>query len=160
MIGKGKMGFLRFPCIKESKLGLRNVHQLNHDSKKNEILKTKWKPKTISQIIIFLSFTNRSRVISNFNVKSRNIWCLVLTMMYGFELQLLLPLKSEKPLFLALIILFYETLTVGLLICTLISENQGLEKARSISNPRKISGSANLYFFFRSPPWKKAGFIL
>ena len=29
----------------------------------------------------------------------------------------------------------------------LISENQGLEKSRSILNPRKISGSANLDFF-------------
>jgi hypothetical protein len=28
----------------------------------------------------------------------------------------------------------------------LISENQGLEKLRSVSNPRKISGSANLDF--------------
>ena len=37
--------------------------------------------------------------------------------------------------------------TVGLLICTLISENQGLKKSRSISNPRKISGYANLVFF-------------
>ena len=35
-----------------------------------------------------------------------------------------------------------------LLICTLIFENQGLEKSRPISNPRKISGSANLDFFF------------
>ena len=30
----------------------------------------------------------------------------------------------------------------SLLICTLISENQGLEKSRSVSNPRNISGSA------------------
>jgi hypothetical protein len=37
--------------------------------------------------------------------------------------------------------------TVGLLICTLISENQGLKITRSISNPRKISGYANLGFF-------------
>ena len=35
----------------------------------------------------------------------------------------------------------------GLLICTLISENQGLEKSRSIPNRRKILGSANLDFF-------------
>ena len=34
----------------------------------------------------------------------------------------------------------------GLLIYPLISENQGLEKSRSISNLRKISGSANLDF--------------
>ena len=37
--------------------------------------------------------------------------------------------------------------TYGLLICTLISENQGLEKSRSISNPRKISGLQTLIFF-------------
>ena len=37
--------------------------------------------------------------------------------------------------------------TLGLLICTLISENQGLEKSRSASNLRKISGPANLDFF-------------
>ena len=37
--------------------------------------------------------------------------------------------------------------SVGLLICTLISENQGLEKLRSASNLRKISGPANLDFF-------------
>ena len=35
----------------------------------------------------------------------------------------------------------------GLLICTLISENQGLEKSRSVSNIRKISGPAHLDFF-------------
>ena len=34
--------------------------------------------------------------------------------------------------------------TVGLLTCTLISENQGLEKPRSVS---QISGPANLDFF-------------
>ena len=38
-------------------------------------------------------------------------------------------------------------MSVGLLICTLISENQGLEKSRSGSNLRKISGRANLNFF-------------
>jgi hypothetical protein len=43
---------------------------------------------------------------------------------------------------------------IGLLICTLISENQGLEKSRSLSNLRKISGSENLDFF---PPRKKLG---
>ena len=35
----------------------------------------------------------------------------------------------------------------GLLICTLISENQGLEKLRPVSNLRKISGPAHLDFF-------------
>jgi hypothetical protein len=33
------------------------------------------------------------------------------------------------------------------LICTFISENQGLEKLRSVSNLRKISGPAHLNFF-------------
>ena len=37
-----------------------------------------------------------------------------------------------------------------LLICTLISEDQGLEKSRSASNFRKISGPANLVFFLVS----------
>ena len=36
---------------------------------------------------------------------------------------------------------------VGLLIYTLISENQGLEKLRSVSNLRKISGPAHIIFF-------------
>ena len=38
-------------------------------------------------------------------------------------------------------------LTIGLLICSLISENEGLEKSRSFSNLRKISGPAHLDFF-------------
>ena len=37
--------------------------------------------------------------------------------------------------------------TFGLLICTLISENQGLEKSRSASNLRKLLGPANLDLF-------------
>ena len=37
--------------------------------------------------------------------------------------------------------------TLGLSICTLISENQGVEKLRSVSNLRKISGPAHLDFF-------------
>ena len=37
--------------------------------------------------------------------------------------------------------------TVGHLICTLISENQGIEKLRSVSNLRKISSPAHLIFF-------------
>jgi hypothetical protein len=45
----------------------------------------------------------------------------------------------------------------GLLICTFIFENQGLEKSRSISNPRKISGSANPDFFSGLHPEKKLG---
>ena len=40
-----------------------------------------------------------------------------------------------------------DLLLCSLLICTLISENLGLEKSRSLSNPRKISVSANLDFF-------------
>ena len=61
------------------------------------------------------------------------------------------------------------------LICTLISENQGLEKLRSVSNLRKISGPAHLDFisvchldffqvyginlaFFRWGPRKKSRF--
>ena len=36
---------------------------------------------------------------------------------------------------------------IGHLFCTLISENQGLEKLRSILNLRKISGPVHLIFF-------------
>ena len=36
---------------------------------------------------------------------------------------------------------------ISLLICDLISENQGLEKLRSVANLRKISGPAHLDFF-------------
>ena len=42
-----------------------------------------------------------------------------------------------------------DTSRVDLLICTLISGNQILEKSRSVSNLRKISGSANPDFFSR-----------
>ena len=48
--------------------------------------------------------------------------------------------------------------TASLLICTLISENQVLEKSRYISNPRKISGSANLVFSPSFHPEKKSRF--
>ena len=37
-------------------------------------------------------------------------------------------------------------ITLGHLICTLISENQGLEKLRSVSNLRKISGPTPLWY--------------
>ena len=37
--------------------------------------------------------------------------------------------------------------TEGHLFCTLISENQGLQKLRSASNLRKISGPAHMNFF-------------
>ena len=43
--------------------------------------------------------------------------------------------------------IYKEDLSIGLLICTLISENQGFEKSRSASNLRKKSGPANLDFF-------------
>ena len=46
---------------------------------------------------------------------------------------------------------------VGLLICTLISENQGLEKSRSASNLRQISGPVNLDFFLGLHIEKKLG---
>ena len=39
-------------------------------------------------------------------------------------------------------------LRIGHLICTLISENQDLDKLRSVSNLRKISVPAHLIFFF------------
>ena len=41
----------------------------------------------------------------------------------------------------------HTNFTVGHLFCTLISENQGLDKLRSVSNLRKISGPAHLNFF-------------
>jgi hypothetical protein len=41
---------------------------------------------------------------------------------------------------------FQLNLLLSLLICTLISENSGLQKSRSVSNGRKISGPANLDF--------------
>jgi hypothetical protein len=44
-------------------------------------------------------------------------------------------------------IIFFHFQTVGLLICLLIFENQGLEKLRSISNLRKISGPPKQDFF-------------
>jgi hypothetical protein len=55
---------------------------------------------------------------------------MLISVRIGFRIKLI---ESEDP-------------TIGLLICTLVSENQGLEKSRSISNHRKISGSANLDF--------------
>jgi hypothetical protein len=49
------------------------------------------------------------------------------------------------------------------LICTLISENKGLEKLRSVSNLRKISGPAHLFFSlspgFFSGLWYKSSFF-
>ena len=44
---------------------------------------------------------------------------------------------------------FIQLVTFSHLICTFISENQGLEKLRSVSNLRKISSPAHLIFFFQ-----------
>ena len=41
--------------------------------------------------------------------------------------------------------------SIGHLICTFISENQGLEKLRSVSNLIKISVPVHLNFFFSAP---------
>ena len=41
----------------------------------------------------------------------------------------------------------WTLISISLLICTLISENLGLEKFMSVSNPRKISASTQLDFF-------------
>jgi hypothetical protein len=51
---------------------------------------------------------------------------------------------------------FFQDLkqTFGLLIYTLISGNQGLEKSGSALNLKKISGPANLNCFSSSPPRK------
>ena len=43
--------------------------------------------------------------------------------------------------------MYFYGITISHLFCTLISENQGLEKLRSILNLRKISGPAELNFF-------------
>ena len=58
-----------------------------------------------------------------------------------------------------------EIHSIGLLIYSLISENQGLEKLRSVSNLRKISDPAHLDFFsvchldFFSDLWYKSSFF-
>ena len=57
------------------------------------------------------------------------------------------------------VILQVKIWQISLLICTLISENQGLKKSRSASNLRKISGPANLDFFVGLHLEKKARFI-
>ena len=54
---------------------------------------------------------------------------------------------DEKMLHRAFVVRVQKPI-LGLLICTLISENQDLEKSRSVSNLRKISGPVNLDFFF------------
>ena len=45
--------------------------------------------------------------------------------------------------------MFCFAYTNGLLICTLISEKQDLEKSRSASNLRKISGPANIDLYHK-----------
>ena len=55
----------------------------------------------------------------------------------------ILDLKMED----FLCLLHKLSLTLGLLICTWISENQGLEKSRSASNLRNFLGPAILGFF-------------
>ena len=47
----------------------------------------------------------------------------------------------------------------GLLICILISENQGLEKSRTVSKFWKISGPADLEFF-KVSTYNKPRFVL
>ena len=51
-------------------------------------------------------------------------------------------------------------MAIGLLICTLISKKQGLEKSRSVSNLRKRSDHANLSPGFFSGLWYKPSFFL
>ena len=58
------------------------------------------------------------------------------------------PKKTSKWVDTVLHFMFLQHLCYDLFICTLISENQGLEKSRFYSNLRKISGPANLDFFF------------
>ena len=64
------------------------------------------------------------------------------------------------------ILLYLGYSTCSLLICTLNSEIQGLEKSRSISNLGKISGPAQLEFFsvchldfFQIYVWYKSSFF-
>ena len=59
--------------------------------------------------------------------------------------------KKQCPTVCTTPIFVMGSVTVDLLICTLISGNRGLEKSRSASKLRKISGPANLDFFTRSP---------
>ena len=59
------------------------------------------------------------------------------TLLVNFNIQSLFYIINEIT----------EGLSNGLLICTLISENPGLEKLRSILNLRKFLGPAQLNFF-------------
>ena len=59
------------------------------------------------------------------------------TLLVNFNIQSLFYIINEIT----------EGLSNGLLICTLISENLGLEKSRFVSNLRKICGPAHLDFF-------------
>ena len=71
------------------------------------------------------------------------------TLLVNFNIQSLFYIINEIT----------EGLSNCLLICTLISENPGLEKLRSDSNLRKISGPANLDYFLGLHLEKKARFI-
>ena len=62
-------------------------------------------------------------------------------------LKKLFGVKTVVILRICSILLSKHYSTVSHLFCTLISENQGLEKLRSVSNLRKISGPAQLNFF-------------
>ena len=70
-------------------------------------------------------------------------------MVHFFSKPLLCRSWVPQPFYLIYIFFFCrpQSHIHGLLICTLISENQGLEKSRSASSLRKISGPANLDFF-------------
>ena len=50
-----------------------------------------------------------------------------------------------------------QTLRIGIFLWSLISKNQGLEKIKVYFKPQKISGSANLDFFFQVSTLKKLG---
>ena len=58
-----------------------------------------------------------------------------------------MPLEKEMEKKIPVCVGKINRVLSSLLICILISENQGLEKSRSILNPRKVSGPANLDFF-------------
>ena len=62
-------------------------------------------------------------------------------------LKKLFGVKTVVILRICSILLSKHYSTVSHLFCTLISENQGLEKLRSVSNLRKNSGPAHLIFF-------------
>ena len=81
----------------------------------------------------------KTRSILNTIIKNRTI-CAQINLFFTF-------LHQTWPIFWSI----WWT-TYSHLICTLISKNQGLDKLRSISNLRKISGPAHLNFFFSLSP--------